>query len=224
MSWSKAASGANYFIHDKQYIAARAKGWNGWGGNERMAHEHIWLNRLFSYDKVPQTGTALELGCGEGHYARLLADRGYQVTGVDISPTAIAWAKEKTAVSGHSIEYIIRDLAKPDLLLDRSFDLIGDGNCLHCIIGQDRLIFLANIYRLLKPNGIFFISSKYSHATDDEIIKFEGKPYRYAPTLENFHKELEDAGFIIEQSQFHPRDIKNSSHCTIHVSKRHPLS
>ncbi|MEM7115060.1 MAG: class I SAM-dependent methyltransferase [Chloroflexota bacterium] len=211
---------ADYLVHDQQYKAARAKGWSGWGGNERMAHEHIWLNRLFSFAGVPETGTALELGCGEGHYSRLLADRGYQVTGVDVSPTAIAWAEEKTAVSGHQIEFIVRDLTKPNLLSNRAFDIIGDGNCLHCIIGADRATFLENVHRLLKPNGVFFISTKCSNSDEDELTEFEGKPYRFAPSLKNLHQELETAGFVIEKSDFHYRDIKNSSHCTLHLTKR----
>ncbi|MCB8968335.1 MAG: hypothetical protein H6660_15745, partial [Ardenticatenaceae bacterium] len=63
----------NYLVHDRQYQEARAKGWDGWGGNERMAQEQIWIERLFSYAALPETGQVLELGCGEGHYARLLA-------------------------------------------------------------------------------------------------------------------------------------------------------
>ena len=78
----------DYSVHERKYREARAKGWNGWGGDERMAQEHVWIKRLFSY-KIPQTGQVLELGCGEGHYARLLAEKGYRVIGVDISPTAI---------------------------------------------------------------------------------------------------------------------------------------
>lgn len=31
------------------------------------------------------------------------------------------------------------------------FDFILDGFCLHCIIGEDRPVFLANAFRLLKP-------------------------------------------------------------------------
>ena len=51
-------------------------------------------------------GEVLELGCGEGHIARLLAGKGYRVTGVDISPTAIQWAKEKTLDTGLHVEYL----------------------------------------------------------------------------------------------------------------------
>ena len=209
----------DYFVHDRKYIEARANGWQGWGGDERMAHAHIWIERLFSYDQVPVNGDVLELGCGEGHYARLLAEKGYQVLGVDISPTAIAWAKEKTQKTGVDVDYLVLDLAKPNVLSNKSFDLIADGNCIHCIIGSDRQIFLANVHRLLKAKGVFYISSLCSSTEDDEIMMLDGRPYRQAPTLANFHQELETAGFAIKQSKFHKNDIGPRSHCTLHVTK-----
>jgi 2-polyprenyl-3-methyl-5-hydroxy-6-metoxy-1,4-benzoquinol methylase len=76
---------ADYLVHDRLYREARAEGWDGWGGNERIAYGSIWIEQLLSYDEVPKMGEVLELGCGEGHYSRLLAEKGYQVTGVDIS-------------------------------------------------------------------------------------------------------------------------------------------
>jgi 2-polyprenyl-3-methyl-5-hydroxy-6-metoxy-1,4-benzoquinol methylase len=211
---------ADYSVHDRQYIEARAKGWHGWGGNERMAHEHIWVERLFAYDEIPKMGDVLELGCGEGHYARLLAEKGYRVIGVDISPTAIQWAKEKTLETGHQVEYLAIDLTKPGVLRGKTFDLIVDGNCFHCIIDQDRKIFLANVQRLLKVNGVFFVYSKCSHAANAEVAEFEGKPYRYVPSQENLHRELEAAGFEIKKSDFHRREVGAHSHCTVHLTKR----
>jgi SAM-dependent methyltransferase len=211
---------ADYSVHDKQYQEARAKGWSGWGGNERMAHERIWIERLFSYAEIPTAGDVLELGCGEGHYARLLAEKGYSVTGVDISPTAIEWAKEKNIETGHHVRYLVVDLTKPDVLPGETFDLIGDGNCLHCILEPDRKIFLSNVQRLLKVNGVFFVYSKCSSSTSDEVTEFEGKPYRYAPSQENLHRELEAAGFEIRKSDFYWKEIGGQSHCSVHLTKR----
>jgi 2-polyprenyl-3-methyl-5-hydroxy-6-metoxy-1,4-benzoquinol methylase len=84
-----AAMKADYLVHDRLYQEARAKGWDGWGGNDRLAYEHQWIEHLFAYGEIPKTGEVLELGCGEGHLARLLAEKGYSVLGVDISPTAL---------------------------------------------------------------------------------------------------------------------------------------
>lgn len=207
----------NYLIHEDKYQQARVKGWPGWGGPERMAKENIWLERLFSYPALPDRGKVLELGCGEGHYARLLAQRGYTVTGVDISPTAVAWAREKTEAADLQITYHVADLTKPGLLLGESFDLIVDGNCLHCIIGPDRAAFLDNVYRLLREDGFFFISSLCSGTARAQTTEFEGRPYRFIPTPAGLQNELETAGFQVQQLTVHQGQTHN--HCTAHLVK-----
>ena len=206
---------ADYPVHDRLYREARAKGWDGWGGNERIAYGSIWIEQLLSYDEVPKMGQVLELGCGEGHYSRLLAEKGYQVTGVDISPAAIEWAKEKNQETDHHIQYLELDLTKTGVLSGKTFDFIVDGNCLHCIIGEDRQTFLANVHRLLKANGLFYVACKCSQSANNEVVEFEGRPYRYIANQASLHAELEAAGFEISKSDFH-----STGHCTVYLTKR----
>lgn len=209
----------NYLVHDQMYKEARAKGWSGWGGDERMAQEHILINRLFSYDRVPASGKLLELGCGEGHYARRLAATGYQVTGVDISATAVQWAKEKTQRTDLEIRYLELDLTTPALLLEESFDLIVDGHCLHCIIGVDRVTFIGNVFQWLKQDGLFFVSTLCREKEGYQVVEYEGKPYRFVPSKQYLHRELEEAGFRIRKSVYHRGKKKGLGHCTVHVTK-----
>lgn len=49
----------------------------------------------FIASHLPSGGTVLEVGCGEGHVALELLNRGYQVLGVDSDQEAIARAKER---------------------------------------------------------------------------------------------------------------------------------
>ena len=41
---------------------------------------------------------AIDFGCGTGNYAVYLANRGFDVTGVDISPTAVGTADDRSAI------------------------------------------------------------------------------------------------------------------------------
>lgn len=70
------------------------------------------------------TGRALELGCGEGGDALWLAEQGWQVTAVDISPTAIERGRMMAAERGLAdrIEWIAADLS--DWAPTGSFDLV----------------------------------------------------------------------------------------------------
>ena len=58
-------------------------------------------------------GAALDLGCGEGADVVWLASRGWQVTGVDWSPTALDRAAAHAAEAGVAdrVEWVVADLA-----------------------------------------------------------------------------------------------------------------
>lgn len=62
----------------------------------------------------------LDLGCGPGLYARRFAQRGYQVTGVDLSRRSIQYAREHT--EGLDICYQLGDYCHLDL--NETFDLV----------------------------------------------------------------------------------------------------
>jgi SAM-dependent methyltransferase len=55
-------------------------------------------------------GKALDLGCGSGQNAVWLAQRGWVVTAVDISPGAITEAKGSAAAAGVSIAFDVADI------------------------------------------------------------------------------------------------------------------
>jgi 2-polyprenyl-3-methyl-5-hydroxy-6-metoxy-1,4-benzoquinol methylase len=54
-------------------------------------------------------GPLLDLACGTGRMALRMAELGYQVTGVDIMPEMIAWARQKAAKQALSIEWVVAD-------------------------------------------------------------------------------------------------------------------
>ncbi|MGR5275010.1 class I SAM-dependent methyltransferase, partial [Vibrio alginolyticus] len=81
----------------------------GWGGNERMS-KAVLVERFLELFKRPVQGKLLELGCGEGHHCRAFQKLGFEVAGIDISPTAIEWAKEKARATGVEGNYYLADL------------------------------------------------------------------------------------------------------------------
>lgn len=69
-------------------------------------------------------GPVLELGCGTGRVALALADAGFDVTGVDISPRMIAQANAKATELGLSdkARFVVGDMA--DSQVDGEFGLV----------------------------------------------------------------------------------------------------
>jgi SAM-dependent methyltransferase len=62
-----------------------------------------WLD-----DRPP--GSALDLACGTGRNALYLAEKGYEVTAIDISPQAIALAEQAAREKRLKINWIVADL------------------------------------------------------------------------------------------------------------------
>lgn len=56
-------------------------------------------------------GKALDIGCGTGHWAVELAGRGWEVTGIDIVPEAIAKARQRASRSGVVVRFVHGDIA-----------------------------------------------------------------------------------------------------------------
>jgi SAM-dependent methyltransferase len=71
-------------------------------------------------------GPILELGCGTGRVALALADAGFEVTGVDISPRMIAQAQAKAANLGlmSKTTFVVGDMADADVGAAGTFGLV----------------------------------------------------------------------------------------------------
>ncbi len=124
-----------------------------------------WTNqveRIFNkYGKKPKT--IVDLACGTGGVTNVLASRGYQVTGIDISEDMLFVAREKARKSGLKISYVCQDMA--ELTLHRPVDAVlcmCDG--FNYILDKDRLQKTMNrIAGYLNKGGIlvFDISTYY---------------------------------------------------------------
>ena len=60
-------------------------------------------------------GLVLELGCGTGSMTELLAEKGYDMIGVDNSEDMLEIAMEKRIESGHDILYLLQNMQEFEL-------------------------------------------------------------------------------------------------------------
>jgi SAM-dependent methyltransferase len=124
-----AAINADLVTADTQHAVERARvlGREAWEARYRSRAEGIWSGQPNAVlvaevaDLAP--GTALDVGCGEGADAMWLAERGWQVTGVDISQVALDRAAAQGAARGLRVDWVQADLlAEPPT--EAAFDLV----------------------------------------------------------------------------------------------------
>jgi SAM-dependent methyltransferase len=100
-------------------------------------------------------GRVVELGCGSGTDAVYLAGRGFDVTAIDIAPTALRLAQEKAVKAGVRVRWLLADvLALPSL---EPFDFIYDRGCYHEVRAQNLKAYLEALARLSRPGTRFLL-------------------------------------------------------------------
>lgn len=85
----------------------------------------------------------LELGCGPGRNAVWFARQGATVDALDLSETAVRWARERAAEAGVEVNLVRTDLF--DWSTERRYDVVFDSGCFHHLpphrrIGYRRLV------------------------------------------------------------------------------------
>ncbi|WP_343715182.1 GrpB family protein [Inquilinus sp.] len=199
------------YDYEAQYRRLQDAGRPGWAGDQ---HERALAGVRETLDRLEREGVLsppparmLELGCGNGSSSYLLAGKGYEVHGIDISGSAVAWARERFAAAGLRGTFHRGSVCRMPVFADDTFDIVFDGSCLHCLIGDDRAACLAEIRRILRPDGVFVVSSMCGEPRSaDARARFDsrtrclmrdGHPYRTLEPLAALEAELDGAGFAV---------------------------
>lgn len=111
-----------------------------------------WLDALGT--GAPLRG--LDVGCGHGWYACEMQRRGYLMHGVEPSAGQIAAARRHALRTGGGVR-LARASAAHLPFRDASFDFAYAINVLHHVDETERERVLAEIVRVLRPGGIFFL-------------------------------------------------------------------
>jgi len=63
-------------------------------------------------EREPPRGRALDLGCGTGFWSVQLAQRGWDVTGIDVVPKALRTARKRARTAGEDIRFVEGSIAE----------------------------------------------------------------------------------------------------------------
>ena len=118
-------------------------------------HEAKEYTELFENGHLPP-GRAIDLGCGEGSNAIYLAKLGFDVIGVDFSPTALKRARANTRAAGVEVKFFEDDLTNLQHI-SGSFDLLVDFGVLNDMNPEDRDSYMENVVPLASPSSHFIL-------------------------------------------------------------------
>lgn len=114
-----------------------------------------WIGQIADPQIRPRL---LDLGCGPGIYAELFHRNGFDVTGIDLSPRSVAYARVHAAQERLDICYRCQNYL--DLDEDAAFDVITLIYCDFGVLsGDDRKRLLRKIDKALKPGGLFIVDA-----------------------------------------------------------------
>ena len=101
-----------------------------------------------------QAASLLDLGCGTGSHALILAGRGYRVTGLDSSAGMLRVARAK-ARGRRNPAFVRADIRRFDLRGTFDAILCMDGAYTHLLTERDLLAHLGTVRRHLSPGGVY---------------------------------------------------------------------
>lgn len=129
--------------------------------DESMASKEeylLYLRFLFAYefakDKISESSSVLEMGCGAGYGANLLSQHVKEIIGLDVDQDMIAYALKK--YGSENCFFKLYDGIKIPYQ-DNTFDAVVSLQVIEHI--QDDSNYISEIHRVLKNNGIFILTT-----------------------------------------------------------------
>ncbi len=106
---------------------------------------------------LPKSGSILEIGAATGQYTQVLAQKGYQVTAVDLSTELLKRCQEniENAGLGKQVQYVVADARNLSSIAEKDYDaVLLMGPLYHLVEEEDRQLALQQVYERLRTGGI----------------------------------------------------------------------
>lgn len=141
-----------------------AEYWNGnasiWNDQVKkgfdLYREFINSPNIFALIGDIRGKVVLDAGCGEGYNTRKIAQQGAKITGIDISPQMIQFAKEEEQKNQLKISYHVCSFSDMKIFDDNHFDIVVSFMAL--MDGPNYEKAIQEIHRVLKPRGYLVFS------------------------------------------------------------------
>lgn len=155
----------------------------------RIAYPKELIDNIIRFSKLKEDAKILDVGCGSGKTTLLFAERGFEITGLDISKELIAIAKKKCQ-KFPKINFVVGSF-EDARFSNENFDLIISGQAWHWVKPEERY---EKAHQILKENGTLALFWSYQQnelsafLQDKENIlkKHLGKNLKNMPLIKNY--------------------------------------
>jgi len=161
---------------------------------------------------LPRGSAVLDIGCGAGSNVLFLARSGLEAHGIDVSPGAIRAAEKRAREAGVRATFRAGDALNLREPAGR-FAAVTDIGCFHTLPIRRRPEYVAEVARVLGPEGHYFLSWVAREHTAER-----GPPHR--PSLAEVADVFEPR-FLVISTRFHAPDSERSlSYYTARMVRR----
>lgn len=119
------------------------------------------IARLFEREERERRqpyGPALDLGCGSGIWSVTLAQRGWQVTGVDVVPKAVRRARDRAKAAGVAVRFVRGDVtALRSAGIEPGFRFILDFECFNHLSETQREAVGREVSAVAAPDATLLV-------------------------------------------------------------------
>jgi SAM-dependent methyltransferase len=129
-----------------------------------------FVKTLVQHLKPPTTSKMLDVGCGKGRHAKVLAEMGFDVTGIDLSELFINEAKKSETDNLHFFQH---DMRLPFYInyFDYAFNFFTSFGYFHTRREHDAA--MRTIAQSLTKTGTLVIDYLNTHYTEDHLVRSE---------------------------------------------------
>ncbi len=131
--------------YDRDYRSQIDSGWAS-KRSDRWTHAFIRALRAIDAQRI------LDLGCGLGYEALTLTKEGFDVTGLDLSAEAAAYAQ---SMVGPDARFVVADMAERLPFPDCYFDAVMSNVAVHMFSDSTTRAVFSEVKRILRPSGLF---------------------------------------------------------------------
>ncbi len=154
--------------------------WGGVGGSHPELVDLVESGRI-------APGRAIDFGCGVGNESIYLANNGFDVTGVDFSPTAIRLARDKAQAADVEVTFIEDELTNLRHV-SGTFDLVVDFGALNDLTQEERDPYVSNMLPLTHQGSQYLLMCFEKKIPSGEVERRFGERFN----IEIIAKKSED--------------------------------